>query len=882
MEDQLADDTPVVVGMSCRFAGSDGLAEYWARLRAGASALGTTDRWPDQAGEYVGGFLDGHREFDARYFRISPNEARSMDPQQRLLLQAVQHAVDDSYLTTEDLRDLRCGVFVAGLPGDYRTVVAQAGDVAFGTHSFLGNAPSSLSGRVSYFYDVSGPSITLDSACSSSLTALHQAVLNVRAGECRSAIVGAVSVFSTPEVLTFARRSRMSSPAGACVPFTDAADGFVPAEGTAAVVVMRYDEARARGLRVYGAVVAVGTNHNGTTNGLMAPSARAQAELIVDTHRRAGIDPARIAYVETHGTGTPLGDPIELDGLRSAFSRLHGDGCYLGAVKPIIGHTLVCSGLAGVIKALLGFEHGTIPPAVATAEPVSYLDVTPFTVNADPVPWPADKPLCAVSAFGFTGANGHVVLRGLTPSAGSPHRAGRALPFCLSAESEESLEELVARYRTLAIGDDRLWDLSQLLLHRPRRTHQRVVVASGVDELRAGETGLDRLDDDLRGLVSYWQAGDTRALREHLDAPADLARLTLPTYPFEKRPYWVLDDDMPAAARPVDDALAERLCADLSALLGYGDGVVLPGTRIATLGLDSLSAVQLLAPYQESGSTIKAQDLFGFETVADLAAAIGGRAPTRAEPPRTPGPAASGMRWREYGDGGRPTVLLPPLNSDERAWVQQIPALVRAGRHVYVGGYPGHGDAPFDPAGFSFEHLADEVAEFLSRLPDGSADLVGWSLGACVSALTAVRHPARVRSLVLISGAPSYGDDVFERTVDLRHELRAHSGLLEVVFDEGGDDLVDELTAAAPMEVLRDYYAELTTFDIVDRLPDITAPCLVVHGQDDCVVDAEAAVRLARIPGSRVREIALHGHYVPLTAGPVVNEALTAFWTGQP
>jgi acyl transferase domain-containing protein len=304
--------TAPMLSSACRFAGSDGLAEYWERLRHGRGALGRTDRWPDEEGaaEYVGGFLEGHREFDARYFRISPNEARCMDPQQRLLLQSVQHAVDDAYLTAEDLRELRCGVFVTSLPGDYRTVVARREDIAFSTHSFLGNAPSTLSGRVSYFYDINGPSITMDSACSSSLTALHQALLNVRSGHCRCAIVGAVSVFSTPEVLRFARHSRMSSDNGACQPFTDAADGFVPAEGTAAIVVMRYDEARARGLRIYGAAVETGVNHNGTTNGLMAPNARPQSELIADVYGRRHLDTSRIAYVETHGTGTPLGEPI--------------------------------------------------------------------------------------------------------------------------------------------------------------------------------------------------------------------------------------------------------------------------------------------------------------------------------------------------------------------------------------------------------------------------------------------------------------------------------------------------------------------------------------------------------------------------------------------
>lgn len=917
MDERLDDDTPVVVGMACRFAGSDGLTEYWDRLSRGTSALGTTDRWPgdEEAAGCTGGFLDGHQDFDARYFRISPNEARCMDPQQRLLLQSVQHAVDDSYLTAADLRELRCGVFAAGLPGDYRTVVARRDDLAFGTHSFLGNAPSTLSGRVSYFYDITGPSITMDSACSSSLTALHQALLNLRAGQCRCAIVGAVSVFSTPEVLRFARRSRMSSPSGACLPFTDAADGFVPAEGTASVVVMRYGDARARGLRVHGAVVATGINHNGTTNGLMAPNARAQSELIADVYGREGVDTSRIAYVETHGTGTPLGDPIELDGLKTAFRRAGAaEGCHLGAVKPLIGHTLVCSGLAGVIKALLGFHHGTIPPAVATDESVSYLDTAPFRVNREPLPWPADRPLCAVSAFGFTGSNGHIVLR--RPPPGGPdrdaarHRPVRELPFCLSAESEESLKALVERYRMLVetLADDQLWDLSQLLLHLPCRAHRHVAVADTRSRLRdalaAGAHGTDRLDDDLRNLVALWQAHDVPALRRHLEAPGDLAPITLPGYPFEKRRYWAVDDEpvgssLRAAAAespdPVDEALAGRLCTDLSALLGFGDagdGVV-PGSRIATLGLDSLSAVQLLSPYQKSGSPIKAHDLFRYETVADLAAAIAGRPPKPAPDPAGPGARDGGReegttrrraagpqtRWEEYGSGGRPTVLLPPLNSDRRAWTQQIPLLLREGRTVYIPRYPGHGSAPFDAEEFSFERLADELAAFLRGTPDGRADLVGWSLGACVSVLTALRHPERVGSLTLISWAPRYSDDVFERTLALRHELHAHRGLLEAVFDEGGNP-AEKFTAGAPMEVLRDYYTALSVFDVTARLPDITMPCLVVRGRDDSVVGAEATALLSRIPRVRVREVEHHGHYVPLTAGRAVNAELTGFWAG--
>ncbi|MFI2620321.1 alpha/beta fold hydrolase [Streptomyces sp. NPDC018584] len=924
MDELLEDDTPVVVGMSCRFAGSDGLEEYWERLRLGLSALGTTERWggEEDGTAFVGGFLDGHQDFDARFFRISPNEAQCMDPQQRIMLQSVQHAVDDSYLSPADLRDLDCGVFVAGLPGDYRSLMARRGDLVHGTHSFLGNAPSTLSGRVSYFYDITGPSLTLDSACSSSLAALHEAVLNIRAGQCRSAIVGAVSVFSTPEVLRFAQRSRMSSPEGASLPFTDAADGFVPAEGAASLVVTRYDEARARGLRIYGAIQATGVNHNGTTNGLMAPSSQPQSRLIAGLYERAGIDVSQIACLETHGTGTPLGDPIELEGLRSAFRKAGGEGCHLGAVKPLIGHTLVASGLASVIKALLAFHHETIPPVAAPGEAVSYLDVAPFKVSQEPLPWPQDKPLCAISAFGFTGSNGHVVLRKLPDGPvnedAPARRPGRALPFCLSAASPDSLATLADRLRALVaeLPDNQLWDLSQLLLRRPRHPHEQVIVARTRDELRTSLTAsqrsdqaprtadIDRLDAPLRDLVLLWRAQDTAALGRTLEKPADLARIALPAYPFERRRHWVLDDrpapepapepvPQPEPERrpePVDDGLVDQLCARLSDLLGFAEGSqeVLPGTRIVTLGLDSLSAVQLLSPYQNAGSPIKAHDLFRHETVADLAAAIGGRptAPEKEAP--APGDAPTGqsrpahrvaplMRWTRYGDTGRPTLLLPPLNCDERAWTQQIPALLGEGRTIYVPEYPGHKGTPFDEQRFSFEALADEVADFLRDAEGGPADFVGWSLGGCVSTLTALRHPEHVASLTLVSCAPRYGEDAFERTLELREELRVHRGLLEAVFGTDGN-VAERFSTNASMDILRCYYAALTDFDVVDRLPDITTDCQVVRGLGDCVLDEEAVAQYAKVPGARVREFEGHGHYVPLTAARDFNRTLTEFW----
>lgn len=924
-KNELNDDAIVVVGMAAQFAGCDGVDAYWDAIMQGTSKLTTTDRWRQQrAGEFVGGFLPDYDHFDAGFFKISPNEAKCMDPQQRLMMQAAQHTIDDSYLALDELRELQCGVFAVSLPGDYKFVVAGHPEQAFSTHSFLGNATSTLSGRISYFYDFHGPSLTLDTACSSSLSALHEACLNIQAGHCGAAIVAAASVFSTPELFEFAQRSNMSSPSGRCAAFSDDADGFTPAEGCASILLMRYGEAKARRLRVYGTIVATGLNHDGKSNGLMAPNAQSQCKLIRSLYRRCEVDVSRLAYVETHGTGTHLGDPIEMRGLTEAFKDNAEDyTCLLGALKPIIGHTLVCSGLAGIIKVLLSFRHETIPPFPVLHKTNQLIDFGGFRMNFEPSPWPQDKTLCAVSAFGFTGSNGHVLLQKMPSTAQNlaARPTGEALPFCFSAQSRNSLIASVERVRQLIenLDEGELYDLSQLLLYRPRYGLHCVVIAAEkadllsaleklIQELGASEVLREAplaakkltLSTENLALMTLWRAGKQAQLCRRLDPVASLSpNVNVPPYPFDGKRYWLdggTQEDSSVAitcdrmdSAPSSESILEALRVAVTDLLGFTPDELPRDALIEDLGLDSLSAMKLLAPYQQRSLGLQAHDLFRYRTLADLAAAIvasgtddaracEGGGTTRAAARKSPFPLALGsmVHWLSYGEG-QPIILAPPLNTCEEAWSQQINALTKSGRRVLIPIYPGHKGCPFDAAAFSLESLAEDIVVFIRQeLNSNAVDLVGWSLGGCLSCLIAINHSDLVRSLTLISTAPSFSEDVFSHTLELHDELKAHRDILEVVFD-GAEDIVASLGAGAPMSVLRYYYEALMHFNINARLGGISMPVLLIHGQNDCVINEATFHQLRRIPQAAELIVKGHGHFIPLTKSRFFNTQLFRF-----
>ncbi|MFF8433572.1 SDR family NAD(P)-dependent oxidoreductase [Streptomyces bacillaris] len=461
-------DGVAIVGMAGLLPGSDDLDEFWAHLAAGDDLVTEipADRWDwrrihgdPEPGEFRttarwGGFLRRVDLFDAGFFGISPTEAIAMDPQHRLVLEATWTAIEDAGIRPSDLAGTDTGVFVGSSTYDYFELQHALGAPLDG-YNTVGRAHAILSNRVSYLLDLHGPSETIDTACSSSLVAVHHAAEAIQRGECTVALAGGVNVIASPTLFVDMSQADMLSPDGRCRAFDARANGIARAEGVGVVVLKRLSAALADGDVIHGVLRGSAINHGGRSNSLTAPNPVAQAACIVAAHHRAGTDPRTVTYVETHGTGTELGDPVEIEGLKTAFRRLYADHgtdgtghrVALGAVKSNTGHLEAAAGVTGLIKVLLAMRHRELPgnPHLETLNPHLRLDGSPLHVLRGREPWRrvtgpdgTEAPLRAgLSSFGLGGVNAHLVLEEFRtrPSAG---RSGPCL-FVLSARDAERL-----------------------------------------------------------------------------------------------------------------------------------------------------------------------------------------------------------------------------------------------------------------------------------------------------------------------------------------------------------------------------------------------------------------------------------------------------------
>ncbi|WP_437819486.1 SDR family NAD(P)-dependent oxidoreductase [Sorangium sp. So ce1078] len=475
--DALRDEPIAIVGAGCRFpGGARDPASFWRLLEQEVDAIREVpgDRWdidafydpdPDAKGKMTsrwGGFLDELDRFDAAFFGISPREAASIDPQQRLLLEVTWEALEDAGQTLDQLMGSDTGVYIGIGSSEYQARALSRAE-AIDAYSMLGTVHSTTVGRLSYWLGLKGPNLPVDTACSSSLVAVHLACQALRSGECSMAIAGGVNVTLTPEPSVFLSRLRALSPTGRCRAFSADADGYVRSEGCGLFVLKRLADARRDGDRILAIIRGSAVNQDGRSNGLTAPNGPSQEAVLRRALEQARVSPAAVGYVETHGTGTPLGDPIEVHALAAVLGegRAPDRPVVLGSVKTNIGHAEAAAGAAGLLKAALALRHGLIPRTlhVAALNPhVPWAELA-VRVAAEPVPWPESGAprVAGVSSFGFSGTNAHVVLEeapapGPEPPAGAEARPPALAILPLSAQRPEALAALAEAYRGFLTG----------------------------------------------------------------------------------------------------------------------------------------------------------------------------------------------------------------------------------------------------------------------------------------------------------------------------------------------------------------------------------------------------------------------------------------------
>ena len=466
-----------IVGMACRFPEADGIDAFWRLLEAGANAVqegmpgsgvGRVGAlFPDDTGQIdacrFGAYLDRLDQFDAAFFRISPVEAELLDPQQRLMLETSWRALEDAGIDPEQLKDSRTGVYAGISNNDYRGLILEArenagpAEPAASLYAVTGTSLNTAIGRVAFALGLGGPAMAVDTACSSSLVATHQAVNGLQRGDADLALAGGVNIILSGRLLEFRANAGMLSPDGQCKTFDASANGYVRGEGCGFVVLKRLADAEADGDRIWGVIRGSALNQDGASPGLTVPNGAAQERVILAALERAGIQPADIDYLEAHGTGTEVGDPIEIDATAAVYGRGRDADkpLLIGSVKTNIGHLESAAGVAGLIKTVLAMNRRLIPRHLHFRNPNPAMDWEhlPLRVTASSTPWPVHgdrAPLAGVSGFGWSGTNAHVVLEGYggqgtsTPGldrerwvAGAPRQIPVSLPATIAPPPED-------------------------------------------------------------------------------------------------------------------------------------------------------------------------------------------------------------------------------------------------------------------------------------------------------------------------------------------------------------------------------------------------------------------------------------------------------------
>ncbi|NSL86226.1 SDR family NAD(P)-dependent oxidoreductase [Chitinophaga sp. Mgbs1] len=592
-----------IIGMSGRFGSANSVEELWEHLSRGTNLVEKVSRWDlsamadsNESFCNYGSFLDDLAAFDPLFFSISGKEAKYMEPQQRIFLEESWKALEDAGYAGKHVERMLCGVYAGCGAGDYQQLFRNSQEIP--AQAFWGNMTSVIPARIAYYLNLQGPAIAVDTACSSSLVAMHLACQGLWEGEISMALAGGIFVQASPWLYESAGKAGMLSPTGCCYTFDDRANGFVPGEGVGVVVLKRLSDAVADGDHIYGIVRGSGINQDGTTNGITAPSAKSQERLECAIYDSFDINPEHIRLIETHGTGTRLGDPIEFNALSRAFRKYTDKQqfCAIGSIKTNIGHTQMAAGVAGVIKALLALQHRQIPPSLHYEKGNANIrfEDSPFFVNTSLIDWETEPGIprsAAVSSFGASGTNSHVVIAE-APEVFRQHAVQPGYITMLSAHTPAQLRKMAQRIstHTETSPDTDLGNMSfTMLMGRKHFLHRLAVVATDIQELKTALNNWLNEETDAR---VYWSADDEQTEISEKDGAAAIqycadnntdaagylkqlsviasayvqghtlsfeqlyagdaySRLSLPTYPFSREAYWVPEEATRPPAPPV-------------------------------------------------------------------------------------------------------------------------------------------------------------------------------------------------------------------------------------------------------------------------------------------------------------------------------------------
>ncbi|WP_081718042.1 MULTISPECIES: type I polyketide synthase [unclassified Paenibacillus] len=503
-----------IVGMACRFPQADHYTTFWDNLANGVDSIKEIppDRWDvskfysqdiEAPNKSIGkwcGLLDNVYSFDHRFFSISPREAKNMDPQQRIMLEVSWQCIEDSGISLQRLQNQVTSVYAGVMTVDHRQMASHP-ELETDSYACLGNYESILANRISYVMDLKGASITVNAACASSLVAVHEAKLALQRKECNYALAACVNLNLHPWKFISFSKSRMLSPDGRCKTFDKEANGYVPGDGAGVLLLQRLEDALAEGNHIHGIIKGSACNHGGRSASITAPRMKAQQDVILAAYQDAGISPEMVTYIEAHGTGTSLGDPIEIEALKNAFATYTSrtQFCRIGSVKTNIGHLESAAGMAGIVKVIMMMKHGKIPANLHFNDPNPVIDFksTPFEVASHLTDWNSagdGLPLRAgISSFGFGGVNAHLVIEQWCAAPLHKQRGEaaevRSQLFTLSGKTKWHLEKQLESWRAFSLtpqfDECTLRDISgTLLTGRVASPYRYAVMADSLQQLK--------------------------------------------------------------------------------------------------------------------------------------------------------------------------------------------------------------------------------------------------------------------------------------------------------------------------------------------------------------------------------------------------------------